>query len=84
MIMLQTPRLVSTNQNMFLRSSCIEPHLSGKVKEKRGVHSLAAFAALGRSVVCRLAEGDIRAANDVGLCRVAIVKSFLGDDSVDF
>jgi hypothetical protein len=68
MIMLQTPRLVSTNRNMSLRSSCIVPHQSGKVKEKRGVHSLAAFAALGRSVVCGLAEGDIRAANYVGLC----------------
>ncbi len=38
------------------------------MKEKRGVHSLAAFAALGRSVICGLAEGDVRAANDVGLC----------------
>ena len=68
MIMLQTPRLVSTNRDMFLRTSRIVPHLSGKVSEKRGVHSLAAFAALGCCVICGLAERDICAADDVGLC----------------
>jgi hypothetical protein len=55
------------------------------VKEKRGVVCpLATFAALGCAVVCRFAERDVRAADDVGLCRVAVIESFLGDNSVDF
>jgi hypothetical protein len=37
------------------------------VKEKR-VLVLAAFAAFGCAVVCGLAEGDVRAGTDVGLC----------------
>lgn len=36
--------------------------------KKRVLRPLAAFAALGCAVICGLAERDVRAGTDVGLC----------------
>lgn len=65
----------STNQNMFLVAAKSERTEKGP---------LATFAALVCALICCLAKGNVRTSTDVGLCRVAVVEGFLGDDSVDF
>lgn len=78
------PPAMSTFTDAMPSLSCPSSGAPAQPCPSNDIAHLAALSALCCSFVCWLAQGDVGSGTDVCLCGIAVVESFLRDDSVNF